>query len=88
MSFKTCIIVWYMQSNYGDITYVYLFHVGPRECAGEPLAKMELFNVFCNLLQRFTIQRENDEVRHSLQSIIGRVSNSPEPYKLRAICRS
>jgi len=65
-----------------------MFHVGPRECAGEPLAKMELFNVFCNLLQRFTIARENDDVKHSCQSTIGRITNSPEPYKLRAISRS
>ena len=65
-----------------------MFPVGPRECAEEPLAKMELFNVFCNLLQRFTFERENNDVRHSLQSIVGRVTNSPEPYKLRALCRS
>ena len=62
--------------------------VGPRECAGAPLAKMELFSVFCNLLQRFTIGRENNDVKHSLQSVIGRTTNSPEPYKLRAHCRS
>lgn len=61
---------------------------GPRSCAGEPLAKMELFLVFSNLLQRFSFCREVENVGHSLESIIGRVTNAPKEYKLRAYCRS
>ena len=78
----------HIRSVIRGVTFVNLFNVGPRECAGEPLAKMELFNVFCNLLQRFTFRREIDGVRHDLQSIVGRGTNSPKQYKLRAISRS
>lgn len=37
------------------------WHVGPRSCLGEPLARMQIFLFFTNLLQRFEITNPPDE---------------------------
>ena len=59
---------------------------GPRICLGEPLARMELFLVLANLLQRFTFHRD-DSVKHSFESKIAQITNAPLEYKLKAIPR-
>ena len=56
-------------------------------CLGEPLARMELFLVFANLLQRFTFKREYDHVKHSSQPKLTQVTNAPLEYKLKAVRR-
>lgn len=63
------------------------FSIGPRTCLGEPLARMELFLVFVNLLQRFRFEREDPSVKHSMQPKLNQITNSPLPYKLRVTRR-
>ncbi|KAL3878368.1 hypothetical protein ACJMK2_030727 [Sinanodonta woodiana] len=58
-----------------------------KVCPGETFAKMEMFLVVTNLLQRFTFYREREDCCHDL----GRRCAStvqPTPYKLRAIKRT
>ena len=60
------------------------FSVGPRTCLGEPLARMELFLVFANLLQKFTFERECDDVRHVIEpKPSDHLVSSPCPFKIR-----
>ncbi|XP_053383762.1 cytochrome P450 2J4-like [Mercenaria mercenaria] len=64
------------------------FSIGPRICLGESLAKMEMFLIFSNLLQRFTFCREDDNVKHSFENILEQGTSAPKPYKTRAIKRA
>lgn len=57
---------------------------GPRVCAGEALAKMEMFLIFSNLLQRFTFEK-GDNAKHTFEPAFGQLILTPVPYKTRAI---
>ncbi|KAG8445779.1 hypothetical protein GDO86_010532 [Hymenochirus boettgeri] len=62
------------------------FSAGRRSCAGETLAKMELFLFFTRLLQKFTFQTSaGDEV--NLTSVEGVIS-TPLPQKICAVPRT
>ncbi|KAM5164344.1 cytochrome P450 2K4-like isoform 2-T2 [Mantella aurantiaca] len=62
------------------------FSLGKRSCAGENLAKMELFLFFTRLLQNFTFQAPpGSEV--DLTPSLG-FTNAPLPHKICAISRS
>ncbi|XP_075125332.1 cytochrome P450 2K1-like [Leptodactylus fuscus] len=61
------------------------FSMGKRSCAGENLAKMELFLFFTRLLQNFTFQAPPGETL-DLTPVIG-LTASPMPHKICALPR-
>ncbi|XP_053315656.1 cytochrome P450 2K4-like [Spea bombifrons] len=62
------------------------FSAGRRSCAGENLAKMELFLFFTRLLQKFTFQPLPGEDL-DLTPLSG-FTNHPKPHHMRALHRS
>ncbi|XP_060545350.1 cytochrome P450 2K1-like isoform X2 [Pantherophis guttatus] len=62
------------------------FSAGQRVCAGETLAKMELFLFFTNLLQRFTFQPPSGTSKDDLDltPALG-LTTPPIPYKTCAV---
>ncbi|XP_029451956.1 cytochrome P450 2K6-like [Rhinatrema bivittatum] len=63
------------------------FGAGRRICAGETLAKMELFLFFVSLLQRFTFRPPPDLTDFDFKTLTG-ITISPQPYKICALPRS
>ncbi|XP_040283173.1 cytochrome P450 2K4-like [Bufo bufo] len=61
------------------------FSIGKRSCAGETLAKMELFLFFTTLLQNFTLQPVPG-AKLDLTPALG-ATNSPKPFEICAISR-
>ena len=61
--------------------------LGPRMCLGDMLAKMELFLIMTNLLQRFNFEKEQPGMRHSLDSVVDQLTTAPLPYKTRVTRR-
>ena len=59
------------------------FSVGPRACLGEPLARMELFMVFVHMIQHFHFERENNDVKHSMEPQPNKITLAPLKYKLK-----
>ena len=64
----------------------YPFGAGRRVCAGEPLAKVELFLFISWLFHNFTFVPEDDGHPPSLKGIFS-ITQFPAPYKIRAIKR-
>ena len=64
----------------------YPFGAGRRVCAGEPLAKVELFLFLSWMLQKFTFIAEEDGRPPSLKGMFSG-TQFPAPYKIRAIKR-
>ena len=64
----------------------YPFGAGRRVCAGEPLAKVELFLFLSWMLQKFTFIAEEDDRPPSLKGMFSG-TQFPAPYKIRAIKR-
>ncbi|KAL3857426.1 hypothetical protein ACJMK2_012098 [Sinanodonta woodiana] len=62
------------------------FGDGPRICIGEPLAKMELFLFFTNLIQRFTFTSVGPRSQISKRGIQA-LTLTPLPYKVKAVRR-
>ena len=63
------------------------FSVGPRACLGEPLARMELFMVFVHMIQHFHFERENNDVKHSMEPQPNKITLVPLKYKLKVTRR-
>ncbi|KAJ7369554.1 hypothetical protein OS493_038133 [Desmophyllum pertusum] len=64
----------------------YPFGAGRRFCAGEPLAKVELFMFLSWMLQKFTFVAEEEGHPPSLRGVFSG-TQFPAPYKIRAIKR-
>ncbi|XP_040283178.1 cytochrome P450 2C14-like [Bufo bufo] len=62
------------------------FSIGKRSCAGETLAKMELFLFFTTLLQNFTFHA-SPGAKLDLEPALG-VTSGPQTYKICAISRT
>ena len=62
------------------------FGAGRRFCAGEPLAKVELFLFVSRMLQKFTFVAEEDGYPPELKGAFSG-TQFPVPYKIRAIKR-
>ncbi|XP_052796153.1 cytochrome P450 2B4-like isoform X2 [Mya arenaria] len=60
-----------------------LGNIGPRMCLGTQLARMEMFLIITNLLQRFQFRREHQDVRHNLECTAGQLTAAPTPYHTR-----
>ncbi|ELT98147.1 hypothetical protein CAPTEDRAFT_120172, partial [Capitella teleta] len=58
------------------------FSVGPRMCAGEMLAKMELFIFFTMMLQNFRFSKSSSDQKIDLDPILG-VTWSPKPQNIQ-----
>ncbi|KAG8555866.1 hypothetical protein GDO81_017843 [Engystomops pustulosus] len=62
------------------------FSIGKRSCAGETLARMEIFLFFTSLLQNFTF-RPTPGAELDLTPDRG-FTNSPKPYEMCAVPRT
>uniref|UniRef100_A0ACB8GEJ8 Uncharacterized protein n=1 Tax=Sphaerodactylus townsendi TaxID=933632 RepID=A0ACB8GEJ8_9SAUR len=64
------------------------FSAGRRVCAGETLAKMELFLFFTSLLQRFTFQPAPGTSKEDLDlTPVSGITLYPMPYRICAVSR-
>lgn len=72
-------------TNQGNI---YPFGAGRRVCAGEPLAKVELFLFLSWMLQKFKFVAEEDGPPPNLRGIFNSIIQYPAPYMIRAIKRN
>ncbi|XP_043841549.1 cytochrome P450 2C19-like [Dromiciops gliroides] len=68
--------------NFKKSDYFMPFSIGKRSCAGEGLARMELFLVFTTILQNFTLKPLIDPKDIDTTPISSGFGSVPPPYKL------
>jgi cytochrome P450 len=63
------------------------FGIGRRSCAGEGLAKMELYIFFASLVKNFEIRLESDD---TVPDMVGKQTDvyQPNPFKVRMTARN
>ncbi|KAG9464601.1 hypothetical protein GDO78_019683 [Eleutherodactylus coqui] len=62
------------------------FSAGRRACAGETLARMELFIFFTTLLQKFTFSFPSEVTDVDLSPLVA-ITNTPKPHMICAVPR-
>ncbi|XP_067319254.1 cytochrome P450 2C19-like [Anolis sagrei] len=67
--------------------YFMPFSAGKRVCAGEGLARMELFLFFTSILQNFKLKPLTDPKDIDISPLEGGMNNFPRPYKFCVIPR-
>lgn len=67
--------------------YFMPFSAGKRICAGEGLARMELFLFLTSILQNFSLKPVKDRKDIDISPIITSVANMPRPYEVSFIPR-
>ncbi|XP_040262413.1 cytochrome P450 2G1-like [Bufo bufo] len=63
------------------------FSAGKRVCAGEGLARMELFLFFTNILQHFKLTPEREFTDNDIKPLMAGFSNIPKFYRMSFIPR-
>ncbi|NXK23106.1 CP2H1 protein, partial [Arenaria interpres] len=63
------------------------FSAGKRICAGEGLARMELFIFFTAILQNFTLKPVVDPKDVDISPLVSTLANLPRPYEVSFIPR-
>ncbi|NWR68071.1 CP2H1 protein, partial [Bucorvus abyssinicus] len=67
--------------------YFMPFSAGKRVCAGEGLARMELFIFLTAILQNFTLKPVVDHKDIDLSPLAGILANIPQPYEVSFLPR-
>uniref|UniRef100_A0A8C3KS44 unspecific monooxygenase n=1 Tax=Calidris pygmaea TaxID=425635 RepID=A0A8C3KS44_9CHAR len=67
--------------------YFMPFSAGKRICAGEGLARMELFIFFTAILQNFTLKPVMDPKDVDISPLVSTLANLPRPYEVSFIPR-
>nr|XP_009686366.1 PREDICTED: cytochrome P450 2H1-like [Struthio camelus australis] len=67
--------------------YFMPFSAGKRICAGEGLARMELFIFFAAILQNFTLKPVKDRKDIDISPIISSLANMPRLYEVSFLPR-
>ncbi|KAI8514109.1 hypothetical protein Bbelb_084330 [Branchiostoma belcheri] len=74
------------EGNFKNNEYFMPFSLGPRSCMGRPLAEVQLFLLFTNLLQHFKLELPEGATRPSPVGVMG-ITLAPQPFELVAIPR-
>lgn len=61
--------------------------VGKRICAGEGLARMEIFIFLTAILQNFTLKATIDHKDIDITPIVTSLANMPQPYEVSFVPR-
>ncbi|XP_009695950.1 PREDICTED: cytochrome P450 2H2-like isoform X2 [Cariama cristata] len=67
--------------------YFMPFSAGKRICAGEGLARMELFIFLISILQNFTLKSAVDHKDIDISPIVSTLANMPRPYEVSFLPR-